>query len=289
MINSVLMVMVIATIATLLYILQLSRFTKAYGYIFDGLSDQEHPLKCVYPLGYGILECIHFDFDGNYAKRIKRDIGIVLGKKYADFYLRVNLSGKAGTALLVIPITLILYGLLQNAVVIVLFILLEFLAFYYFQMQISDVMKKRDMEISRDLPSIISKITLLVNAGMVLREAWAQVAQTGDTTLYKEMQRAVEDMNNGMSEVDAYMDFSQRCQSAKVRKFISTVEQNVSKGNKDLVAYLKEQSQIAWTEKKEYVRQQGETASSKMLIPIGIMFVGILIMVIVPIFANFSF
>ena len=51
MINSVLIVMVIATIATLLYILQLSRFTKAYGYIFDGLSDQEHPLKCVYPLG----------------------------------------------------------------------------------------------------------------------------------------------------------------------------------------------------------------------------------------------
>ncbi len=289
MINSVMVVMAVATIATFLYIFQLNRCTKTYGYIFEGLSDQEHPLKCVYPLGYGILECLHFNFDSNHAKKMKRDIAIVLGRKYADFYLRVNLSGKAGTAMLVIPVSLVLYGLLQSPVVIVLFFLLEFLAFYYFQMQISDVMKKREMEISRDLPSIISKITLLVNAGMVLREAWAQVAQTGETTLYKEMQHAVEDMNNGMSEVDAYMDFSQRCQSAKVRKFISTVEQNVSKGNKDLVAYLKEQSQIAWTEKKEYVRQQGETASSKMLIPIGIMFVGILIMVIVPIFANFSF
>lgn len=289
MINSVIVVMAVATLATFLYIFQLYRCTKTYGYIFEGLSDQEHPLKCVYPLGYGVLERLHFNFDSNHAKKMKRDIAIVLGRKYADFYLRVNLSGKAGTAMLVIPVSLMLYGLLQSPVVIVLFFLFEFLAFYYFQMQISDVMKKREMEISRDLPSIISKITLLVNAGMVLREAWAQVAQTGETTLYKEMQHAVEDMNNGMSEVDAYMDFSQRCQSAKVRKFISTVEQNISKGNKDLVAYLKEQSQIAWIEKKEYVRQQGETASSKMLIPIGIMFIGILIMVIVPIFANFSF
>ena len=36
------------------------------------------------------------------------------------------------------------------------------------------------------------------------------------------------------------------------------------------------------------VRQQGETASNKLLIPIGIMFIGILIIVIVPVFASFG-
>lgn len=285
----VFIVMIAATLSTVLYCIGLQKCTGLYEYIFDTLDEKEHPFKCLYPLGYGILEKIQFDYNGNYAKKMKRDIAVVLGKKYADFYLRVNLSGTVGAALLVIPLSLLLYGLLQSPVTIVLFFMLEFLAVYYFQMQISDVMKKREMEISRDLPNIISKLTLLVNAGMILREAWIQVSMTGKTTLYEEMKRSVENMNNGMSEIDAYMEFADRCQSNKVKKFVSTLEQNVSKGNKDLVSYLKEQSQIAWSEKKEFVRQQGEKASSKMLIPIGIMFVGILIMIVVPIFANFSF
>ena len=49
---------------------------------------------------------------------------------------------------------------------------------------------------------------------------------------------------------------------------------------------LKNQNDELWETKKQNVLQQGEVASSKLLIPIMIMFVGILIMVMGPIMTN---
>ena len=50
--------------------------------------------------------------------------------------------------------------------------------------------------------------------------------------------------------------------------------------------FLAEMSREMWEEKKNLVRQKGETAGTKLLLPIGLIFIGILIMIIVPIFAN---
>ena len=44
-----------------------------------------------------------------------------------------------------------------------------------------------------------------------MREAWEDVAYTGDTTLYVEMQKTVDEMNNGVSEIDALYNFGSRC------------------------------------------------------------------------------
>ncbi len=45
----------------------------------------------------------------------------------------------------------------------------------------------------------------------------------------------------------------------------------------------------SWEERKHYVKRKGETAATKLLLPIGMMFAGILIMVVVPIFGNMGF
>lgn len=49
---------------------------------------------------------------------------------------------------------------------------------------------------------------------------------------------------------------------------------------------LRKQSSEVWESRKHQVRQLGAKASSKLLFPICIMFIGILIMIMVPIFAN---
>ena len=48
-------------------------------------------------------------------------------------------------------------------------------------------------------------------AGMIMHEAWEEVAYTGETTLYKEMQTTVNEMKNGVSEIDAMFNFGSRC------------------------------------------------------------------------------
>ena len=49
---------------------------------------------------------------------------------------------------------------------------------------------------------------------------------------------------------------------------------------------LQAQSAEVWNLRKQNVRRQGEKAASKLMIPIFMMFFGILIMVIIPIFSN---
>ena len=93
-------------------------------------------------------------------------------------------------------------------------------------------------------------------------------------------------MNNGVAEVDAIYGFGMRCMLPEIKKFSSTIIQGLTKGNSELAAMLQDQSKEVWQMKKQLVRREGEKAASKLLIPICIMFVGILIMILVPIFTN---
>ena len=132
----------------------------------------------------------------------------------------------------------------------------------------------------------MSKLALLTNAGLILKEAWEVIAFEGEGVIYSEMQRAVEEMKNGVSDVDAIYSFGTRCMLPEIKKFTSTILQGITKGNRELSMMLQEQSKEVWQMKKQLVRREGEKASSKLLIPICIMFVGVLIMILVPIFTN---
>jgi tight adherence protein C len=72
----------------------------------------------------------------------------------------------------------------------------------------------------------------------------------------------------------------------EVKKFSSTLIQGLQKGNKELSIMLQQQSAEIWSLRKQNVRREGEKAASKLLAPMLIMFIGILIMVVVPIFTN---
>lgn len=94
--------------------------------------------------------------------------------------------------------------------------------------------KKREEEMLRDFSEVISKLALLTNAGMILKEAWEKVAFNGETIIYKEMQKSVEDMNNGMSEVEAFHSFGTRCVLADVKKAVSTMIQGMERVTRSL-------------------------------------------------------
>ena len=60
----------------------------------------------------------------------------------------------------------------------------------YLDLTLQDKLTARRQEIVLDLPQVLSKLTLLVNSGMVLRDAWKKVSITGERALYQEMQNA---------------------------------------------------------------------------------------------------
>ena len=93
-------------------------------------------------------------------------------------------------------------------------------------------------------------------------------------------------MDNGVSEIDALYNFANRCVTPEIKKFTSFIVQGLEKGSKDLAFALKNQTDELWEIKRQNTLRQGELASSKLMIPLLVMFFGVLIMVIGPIMTN---
>ena len=254
--------------------------------MFDSLEEKEYPLKEVYFVGYAFMELIHYKYKSKKDRKLRKEVSVLYGEKYAEYYLRVTYSQQITISSILLIFAFIFYGLANSLAATVVLLVFSGLAYYYFGTLTENRIAKRSEEMLSDFSNVVSKLALLTNAGMIFREAWEQIAYTGETTLYKEMQKSVDEMHNGVSEIDALYKFGLRCIIPEIKKFTSTVIQGIVKGNSEMIAMLQEQSKEVWIKKKQMVTRQGEKAASKLLIPIFIMFIGILIMVIVPIFTN---
>lgn len=254
--------------------------------IFTSLDEKDYPLKDLYFIGYYILKLSKYEFKSKSDRKLRKELNVLYGHKYTEYYMRVIYAQKIFFAITLVALAVPLYALTESPLLLFMMPGYGGLAYYYFGTVTKNKILKRSEELLRDFPVVVSKLALLTNAGMITREAWEDVAYTGEGILYNEMQETVGEMKNGVAEVDAIFNFGTRCIIPEIKKFASTIIQGLVKGNSELTYMLQEQSKEVWNLKKQDVRRQGEKASSKLLIPIMIMFVGIIIMVVVPIFTN---
>lgn len=253
---------------------------------FEVLDEKDYPLKEIYGLGYAVLELIKYGYKTKGDRKLRQQLEILYEEKYSDYYLRVIHAQQITWAFTMFVLSFALYGLTSEIIALLLGFMFSGLAYYYFGTVTKKKILKRSDEMIHDFSEVVSKLALLTNAGLILKEAWEVIAFEGEGVIYSEMQRAVEEMKNGVSDVDAIYSFGTRCMLPEIKKFTSTILQGITKGNRELSMMLQEQSKEVWQMKKQLVRREGEKASSKLLIPICIMFVGVLIMILVPIFTN---
>lgn len=254
--------------------------------MFEVLDEKEYPLKEIYGMGYAVLEIFKYTYKSKHDRRLRQQLQVLYGDKYCEYYLRVIHSQQITIALTVFVLSFTLYGLSSEMLAMLVGFMFAGLAYYYFGIVTEKKILQRSEELLHDFSEVVSKLALLSNAGMILREAWQEVAYGGEGIIYEEMQKAVEEMNNGVAEVDAVYNFGTRCIIPEIKKFTSTIIQGMTKGNSELTVMMQEQSKEVWQLKKQLVRREGEKAASKLLIPICTMFVGILIMILIPIFTN---
>lgn len=279
-------VMIALSVITLLFWMFLYFKGKKNAALFEPLDEKDFPLKEIYFVGYAAMELINYQYKSKADRKLRKNLDVLYGSRYADYYMRVVYAQKVTMAATLLVLSFALYGLADDILGFFCGLFFAGIAYYYFGTVAENKIMKRSEEMLSDFSEVISKLALLTNAGMILREAWEEIAYTGNTSIYKEMQTTVDQMNNGVSEIDAIFNFGTRCIIPEIKKFASTMIQGIVKGNSELTMMLMEQSKEVWAAKKQNVRRQGEKASSKLLIPICIMFAGILVMVLVPIFSN---
>ena len=257
---------------------------KKYKEYTESAFAKEFQMSDLFCVGFSVMEILHINTKSRSAQMKIKEIAEIKGKRYAEYYYFILLGAKT-TYIFTMIVFVCLLAVLADSVEALLFgILLGGLAIVYLDLTLQDKLTARRQELVLDLPQVLSKLTVLVNSGMVLREAWKRVSVTGDRVLYKEMQNTSLEIENGVMESDAYRNFADRCNVKEIRKFASLIIQNLKKGNEELAYFLKDLSDEMWEVKKNEVKQKGEKANSRLLLPMMLIFIGILLMILVPVF-----
>ena len=156
--------------------------------------------------------------------------------------------------------------------------------------------KRRKEKLQSEYPELVSKLTILLGAGMTLFGAWNKIATNYSNKrknntipvhpLYEEMLITCHEVESGVGETRAYERFGERCGLHRYRKFCSLLVQNLRKGTRGLVQLLEQEVSDAFEERKNLAKKSGEEAGTKLLFPMMIMFGIIIVIIMVPAFLS---
>lgn len=254
-----------------------------YRELIDALPEEGYSLRELYSVGFSILGWIKYTYSSPIDRKRIAQCKIAYGQNFGLYNYTINLAEKVTYSFTIAMLGFILYPVTGEIVALVACLVAAVISYWFTDMKITDIITEREDALAKTFPDMLSKMALLINAGMIMKEAWETVAQDGEGILFDEMRLTIEEINNGVPELDAYINFGNRCGVTYIKKFTAQLAQNLTKGNSELVRFLRETTLNSWEEKKHLVKRMGEKASSKLMIPIGMILIGILIMVLVPV------
>ncbi len=280
---------ILATVLIIAWMFLFFRYRKQFSGMVETVDEEIFTGKNIYFIGLGAIEL----YENASSKKISesdkaiermKHLGEIFGRDSAEMYYYVQTSAQISMILTAVPLALLLVCIFKSYIWMLLGIGLAALIVYSIQSSIDDAMTKKKDEILSEFPKMVSKLTMLINAGMLVRRAWDEVANSNmEHPLYKEMRFTSKDMQEGKSVSEAMQSFAERCGIKEMRKFASIYIQAINRGAADSIDSMKVMADEAWKQKKEVSKQKGEIAAQKLLMPNMVMFIGILAVVLVPI------
>jgi tight adherence protein C len=283
---SQILMLIIGTILILAWFFLYIKYNKKFDEMIKPIAKNEFFMSEIFFIGFGIMELTDYRLKSSRAKKNIKKISELKGELYAQYNYYKIVGAKFTYIATMLPIAFFIGALVNDFMIFMLFLITIAVLIYYLDFEVDNALSKRKSDIQNDFPRALSKLALLLNAGQSLRNAWNNVANSNSGILYEEMKIFIEEVSNGKSEIEAYKSFGERCNIKEVKKFSSILIQNIQKGNKEITDLILEISKDSWEQKKYNVKIKAELASSKLMIPVGMMLLAIMIMIIVPIFSS---
>lgn len=153
--------------------------------------------------------------------------------------------------------------------------------------------RKRKEEILEAYPAFVLRYSMLVSAGLTLRQALHRIVTEGKQDrqgyLYQELQKGYREMETGISEGLVYENIGYRCNIPQMRKFGTLLSSNLRKGQEGLAGLLRAEAASAMADRREIIRKKGETAGTKLLFPMLLLLLIVFVIIMVPAFSSFTF
>ncbi len=286
---------------------------RRYNKYIKGLDKKEITFKELLPFGLIILDILRIRFTSRYSRRIYRKICSVYGTRYAQYYNRIHWAHKI-TSMSIVLILITVFGASGdiNPEYIIVIPLSQIAIFFLMDRELDEKSKRRAIQIQKEFPEFITKVTLLINAGMTLNQAMRSAIgdkcnenvhyenmqekstlkesediagskkKSAISPLQQELEQILIDIEAGCTELEAYRDFAERCGVPQVKKFVGALIQNIKVGGSNLVYELKSQGNECWENRKGLAKRQGEIASTKLIFPMMILFAAVLLIVMAP-------
>ena len=173
-------------------------------------------------------------------------------------------------------------------------------AFLYLYSQKQNVRKEEEKRLRQqmmDYPHIISKLTLLLGAGLSMRKAIERTAKDYRRSLkksgrtragFEEIVQVFGEMEKGVPETEAYEHLGARNPLVKYRTLSTILIQNLKRGSAEMVFLLEQEAASAFEDRKKQARILGEEAGTKLLIPMFLMLLVVMVILMVPAFVKFG-
>lgn len=233
-------------------------------------------------IGYSLIDRFHIIFDkAKYSTLVKKISGLY-GSVYAEYYLNVIKAAEIGIMYDSIMLACLISVITERWELGLLIIIIGSLLVWNNEREVEEQLTYKKTKMQSDLPVVISKLTLLVGAGMTLRNAWDKTAYEGEGPIYDEMRMVAEDKRNGVTDERAFGKMAERCEDKNLKRFVVAMTQNLQKGSAEQMTFLRDMSAQMWDAKKKLILKKLEDTKSLLLLPLFLIFIGILIMIIVP-------
>ena len=150
------------------------------------------------------------------------------------------------------------------------------------------IAKNRE-EIVMTVPSFINQLLLLLNSGVVLSDAFCQIAKNYGSLQEKRKNYFTEEVHKiyeksqktGENVITQFFYFSKKANVKELSRVAGIMVEGQKKGS-DLWDKLAEQGEYLWAERKRAALRKIRLAESKMSFPLGFFLGALLIMTAAP-------
>lgn len=273
--------LIVMAVFALLYV----RGKKKYQELISALNKKEYGLKDFFPAGFAFMDAIHYKYNTNYDRGLRRQLRELYPEEFVEFYLRVTYAQAVSTGLIGLLLGSLFYGAMDGDITMLVFgvaiaLVLMWVTFNGITQKVND----RHSMISLELPELTNQILILSGAGLTIKAALKKIADEMPTTgpLYTALKKAVEKMNLGKTDEEALDEITVTCNIPEVRRFVSVILMNIDRGGSEVLMALNEIGKELWDARRATAQRIAEETSTKLLFPMMLMLLAVILLVAAP-------
>lgn len=276
----------IGTVLAVLFILLTMRGKKE-DWRIEGVPEKEFSDKELWAAGFAMQQMPMFSMDSAVGKKMISASAILHpenGGRFVEYWARLYWARTLSMSLLVLALAFCAAVFMDGYMLFAVLVAgVAMVAVIYSNgaNEMSNQLQKRSTECMMEFSNVVSKLTLLMNCGMILKEAWYIVAKSKQGIIYELMQEACREMDNGMASAEAIYNFGVRTGSPEVRKFASIIIQNIENGGSDVTAVMRQQADELMSQRRQMLLRKGDDAAAQLLAPTTIVLIGVILIIMV--------